>query len=65
MVSKLKGATYKEKLGELDMLTLDERSHFDMVQVYKILLGHDRVIGVSGSNWQLETKRTQDWQQES
>ncbi len=44
MVSGLKGTTYEEKLNELDMLTLEERRHqSDMVQVYKILHGHDRV----------------------
>jgi hypothetical protein len=44
MVSGLKGATYEEKLEELEMLTLKERRHqADMVQVFKILHGHDIV----------------------
>jgi hypothetical protein len=44
MVSGLKGATYEEKLEELDMLTLKERkAQADMVQVFKILHRHDNV----------------------
>ncbi len=44
IVSGLKGATYEEKLEELEMLTLKQRRHqADMVQVFKILHGHDNV----------------------
>jgi hypothetical protein len=44
MVSGLSGTSYEEKLEELGMLTLKERRHqADMVQVYKILHGHDNV----------------------
>jgi hypothetical protein len=44
MVSGLSGTAYEEKLEELEMLTLKERRHqADMVQVYKILHGHDNV----------------------
>lgn len=44
MVSGLSGTTYEEKLAELGMLTLQERhNQADMVQVYKILQGHDNV----------------------
>jgi hypothetical protein len=44
MVSGLGDKTYEEKLKELGMVTLEERRHqLDMVQVFKILSGHDRV----------------------
>jgi ribonuclease P/MRP protein subunit RPP40 len=44
MVAGLNGSSYEEKLEELDMLTMEERRHqADMVQVYKILHGHDNV----------------------
>ncbi len=44
MVSGLKGRTYEERLIELGMATLEERRHqTDMLQVYKILQGKDRV----------------------
>ena len=37
-ISGLKGATYKEKLKELNLLSLeDRRNRADMIQVYKIL----------------------------
>ncbi len=40
IVSGLKGATYEEKLEELEMLTLKQRRHqAAMVQVFKILHG--------------------------
>ena len=44
MVSGLKGGTYAEKLLELGMVTLEERRHqLDMLQVFKIIKGKDRV----------------------
>jgi hypothetical protein len=44
MVSGLKGTTYNEKLEELGLTTLEETRHqTDMLQVYKILTGKDRV----------------------
>ena len=44
MVSGLKGRTYEERLKELGMCTLAERRHqSDMLQVYKILTGKDKV----------------------
>ncbi len=44
MVSGLKGSTYEEKLEEIGMLTLQERIHqAEMVQVFKILHGYDKV----------------------
>jgi hypothetical protein len=44
MVSGLKGKTYEEKLEELRMLSLEEKHYQgDMVQIYKILNGHDSV----------------------
>lgn len=44
MISGLKSQDYKERLLELDMTTLEERRHqSDMVLVYKILTGKDRV----------------------
>ena len=43
-ISGLRGATYEEKLRELDMDTLEERRHqIDMLQTYKILKGVDKV----------------------
>ena len=43
-VSGLRGATYEEKLRELEMETLEERRHqLDMQQTFKILKGIDRV----------------------
>jgi len=45
MISGLRGANYEEKLEEIGLLTLEERRHqTDMVQVYKILHGRDKVI---------------------
>ena len=44
MISGLRGATYEEKLVELDMLSLSERRALqDQVQLYKIIHGLDRV----------------------
>ena len=44
MVSGLQGRTYEERLTELGMTTLAERRHqTDMLQVYKILTGKDKV----------------------
>jgi hypothetical protein len=44
MVSGLRGATYEDKLKELDLTTLEERRHqADMLQVYKIMAGKDNV----------------------
>jgi hypothetical protein len=44
MVSGLKSQIYEERLAELNMTTLEERRHqSDMLQVYKILRGHDNV----------------------
>jgi hypothetical protein len=44
MVSGLSGGTYEEKLRELGLTRLEERRHqADMVQVYKIVTGKDRV----------------------
>ena len=44
MVSGLAGASYEERLDELDMITLEERRHqYDMVQTYKILHGKEDV----------------------
>ncbi len=49
MVSGLKGTTYKEKLEELGLTTLEERRHqADMLQVNKILTEKDRV---SSETW--------------
>ncbi len=43
-VTGLAGRSYEERLGELGMVTLEERRHqADMAQVYKILHGKDRV----------------------
>ena len=44
MVSGLKGTTYEERLKELDMTTLeDRRVSGDLIEVYKILTGKERV----------------------
>jgi hypothetical protein len=44
MVSGLKSAVYEERLQELWLVTLKERRHqIDMIQVYKILNGKDKV----------------------
>ena len=44
MCTELKGKTYREKLQETDMFTLETRRlQFDLIQVWKILHGHDRV----------------------
>jgi hypothetical protein len=44
MVSGLRGEMYEEKLEELGLTTLEERRHqADIVQVYKIRTGKDRV----------------------
>ncbi len=49
MVTGLKGQTYEERLAELGMFSLEERRHqADMIQVYKIVHGHDHV---DGSHW--------------
>ena len=49
MVSGLKGRTYDEKLHELGLDSLEyRRKRFDMVQVYKILNGFDKV---DSSTW--------------
>ena len=44
MVSGLAGRSYEDCLAELEMLTLEERRHHaDMLQVYKIITGMDRI----------------------
>ena len=44
MVTGLKGTTYEERLAELGLFGLEERHHqTDMIQVYKIVHGHDNV----------------------
>ena len=44
MISGLRGDSYDEKLKEVGLCTLEERRHqTDMLQVYKILHGWDRV----------------------
>ena len=44
MVSGLKAGSYKEKLKELDMLSLEwRRTLYDMVQLFKIIRGFDDV----------------------
>ena len=44
MVSGLAGQTYEERLAELGLTTLEERRHQqDMLQVFKIMTGRDRV----------------------
>jgi hypothetical protein len=44
MVSSLQGTSYEEKLEELDLTTLEERRHqADMLQMYKIVTGKDKV----------------------
>jgi hypothetical protein len=44
MVSGLRSPEYEERLKELEMMTLEERRHqSDMLQVFKILQGHDNV----------------------
>ena len=44
MISGLRGTTYEEKLNEIGMCSLEERRHqADMLQMYKILHGHDKV----------------------
>ena len=53
MVSGLKGDTYQERLQELGMVTLAERRHqTDMLQVYKVLNGKDKVMH---SEWFVKT----------
>ncbi len=53
MVSGLKGYTYEDKLRELGMLTLEERSHqADMAQTFKIIRGEwTTSIVTVGSRW--------------
>ena len=44
MISGLTGKTYREKLNELKLQTLDERrKRYDMIQTYKIINGVDRM----------------------
>ena len=44
MTSGLSGSTYKEKLREVGLTSLEERrKREDMIQVWKILHGHDHV----------------------
>ena len=44
MISGLKGKTYTEKLKELNLLSLaDRRTRFDLIQVFKIIMGIDNV----------------------
>jgi hypothetical protein len=44
MISGLEGKTYKERLKEVGLLSLEERRHqADMVQTYKIVTGKDMV----------------------
>ncbi len=51
MVSGLTTKTYEDRLKELGMFTLEERRHqTDMIQVYKILNGHDRVDALQWFN---------------
>ncbi len=44
MVSGMRSREYEERLKKLEMTTLEERRHqSDMMQVFKILQGHDNV----------------------
>ena len=44
LIPGLVGSTYQEKLSELGLDTLeDRRMHQDMVQVYRIITGKDKV----------------------
>ena len=44
MTSGLSGSTYKEKLREVGLTSLEERrKREDMIQVWKIFHGHDHV----------------------
>ena len=44
MVTNLKGRGYRERLAEMGMITLEERRRRgDLVQVYKVLSGKDKV----------------------
>ncbi len=53
MMSALHGATYEEKLEELDMTMLEERRHrADVIQVFKILMGRLMWTETIGSEWQ-------------
>ena len=49
MISGLKGTTYEERLAELGMPSLEmRRTHYDLVQVYKII---NRKDNVNPSTW--------------
>ncbi len=47
MISGLRAATYEEKLQEIGLCSLEERRYqADMLQVYKILHGHDKAANI-------------------
>ena len=43
MVTNLKGKRYEEKLAGMGMITLEERRRGNLVQMYKVLSGKDKV----------------------
>ena len=52
MIHCLQGNTYKEKLAELGLRTLeDRRKRLNLVQTFKIINRHDNVKCEPGSNW--------------
>lgn len=57
MISGLQGNTYESRLKELKLQTLeDRRTRFDVIQVYKILNGYDKV---NPDTWfEFETRRS-------
>ena len=57
MISGLHGTTYESKLKELKIQTLqDRRTRFDVIQVFKILKGYDKV---NPNTWfEFETRRS-------
>ena len=66
MASGLKGGTYKEKLKELGLCSLETRRlHFDLTQVYKVIRGKDNVraetwFEVAGAEPARLTRQTSD-----
>ena len=66
MISGLRGRTYEERLEELGMPSLElRRVHYDLVQVYKIIRGKDKVdpstwFELVGSEPARITRHTQD-----
>ena len=57
MVTNLKGRSYKERLAELGMTTLeDRRRRGDLIQMYRVIAGKDRV---DPSTWFTPTQERQ------